>query len=253
MLFDSHINIDLSNFSPNLTLPNFLVGGVLWSDYFPTVIFAKLLSTLFKREFKGSLILNEYVGGFNLKLVEYVISRGCKIISMPTLSAWWFKHFHGSAGGYVIYSLDGKIRGEVIDLLYTLAENNCVLCTGFLAYGEIRRLIEEADATGISRVVVLDIMNPVMRDVYERIHELAKYNHIFFEVRLSSVKDVDTLIHILSHLRSVLDEHRILLSSGSGIDALNSYWPKILSRLKSYFNERFVSLITFENQRDCFG
>ena len=125
----------------------------------------------------GCIVLNRYVGGFNLYAVEASLVRGTKLIMMPTIDAQHHADIYGSTGHY---QLKGKTTGarssytsnrmvtdkglsilsgsklipEVKDIVQLTAQFDAILGTGHLSKKEIFALVDYADSINFNKIVI---------------------------------------------------------------------------------------------------
>ncbi len=121
----------------------------------------------------GGVVLNHYVGGFNLYAVEGSLKTGAKIIWMPTIHALNHLRFYGfpgynsfdseekeekispsSVAGLTIFDPDKKIKKEVLEILSMIAKAEACLATGHLSKDETFALCRVARELKVERVLV---------------------------------------------------------------------------------------------------
>jgi hypothetical protein len=148
---------------------------VVKDHYIPSILGTIMLN---KHEGKrtlalGSLVLNNSVGGINVKMVDTCCNMGVKIVWMPTMSAKWdidtrVGKFVGSGDSSVpeqpIYCLDenGEPNGDVLRLLEYLSQHkDIVLATGHCSIKETTALAKKAKEYGIEKIMVTHPYNTV--------------------------------------------------------------------------------------------
>lgn len=120
----------------------------------------------------GGVVLNAGVGGLNPAAVEQSIKLGGRMVWMPTLSArHHIDHFGGShfggtmrersgparaaaPAGLTILDGEGRLLPAVREILDLVAAADVGLSTGHLSLAEIRVLVAEARAAGVTRIVI---------------------------------------------------------------------------------------------------
>ncbi|MFT9486898.1 MAG: DUF6282 family protein [Tepidibacillus sp.] len=117
---------------------------------------------------KGSIVLNHFVGGFNVYAAELAIKMGSKIVWMPTTSAKNHLKYYGGGEykaqqsehrlnnhpGYTILDSNNKLLPEVREILKLIAENDSALGTGHLSIEEVNVLVKEAIDVGIEKILI---------------------------------------------------------------------------------------------------
>jgi hypothetical protein len=106
----------------------------------------------------GGLALNESVGGFNPAAVEAALRVGAVQIWMPTISAAGHRS-PPPAHGLTLADESG-LRPGVHEILSLVAEHDAILGTGHLSTGEIMRLVPEARAAGVRKIVITHPEHP---------------------------------------------------------------------------------------------
>lgn len=128
----------------------------------------------------GGLVLNETVGGMNVKAVQLALTLGAKEIWMPTRSARNHRLHHGQSGGISILDAAGDLIPEALEILDALAGTSCVLGTGHLSPAETYALIRRASPLGIRVLVTHPEWGPTFYS-YEQQKELARIPNVWFE------------------------------------------------------------------------
>jgi len=154
-----------------------LKGFVLKSHYFPTAERARVVHRAVPGiEAYGAVALNHAVGGLNPVAVEIAGRSGCRIVWMPTVDAenetagrpgsdasnlpfWAASQRELDAKGIApppisVLDDEGNVVEAARQCLALIAEHDMILATGHLGRREIAALVEAANATGVSRVVV---------------------------------------------------------------------------------------------------
>jgi len=112
--------------------------------------------------------LNNAVGGFNKHAVDHGIALGARLVWLPTFSAK--NHIdsrYGIKAGFphttrkmipfdplTPIDADGKVKGEVKEILDLIAQYDVILAGGHLHISEILPVFEEAKLRGVKRLLV---------------------------------------------------------------------------------------------------
>jgi len=112
--------------------------------------------------------LNNAVGGFNKHAVDHGIALGARLVWLPTFSAK--NHIdsrYGVKAGFphttrkmipfdplTPIDADGKVKGEVKEILDLIAQYDVILAGGHLHISEILPVFEEAKSRGVKRLLV---------------------------------------------------------------------------------------------------
>jgi len=112
--------------------------------------------------------LNNAVGGFNKHAVDHGIALGARLVWLPTFSAK--NHIdsrYGIKAGFphttrkmipfdplTPIDADGKVKGEVKEILDLIAQYDVILAGGHLHISEILPVFEEAKSRGVKRLLV---------------------------------------------------------------------------------------------------
>lgn len=166
------------------------MGGLLLKSHvFSTCERAYLLNRLFPgiRVF-GGLVLNDTVGGFNLRAVEAALALGAAQIWMPTKSAANHREHLGGEGTLRACE-GGGVRAEVKEILRRIAASGASVATGHLSPEESAAVAGEALALGVRRVVVTHPewgVTAMKVDVQRR---LAASGRVYFDRCLVSTSD----------------------------------------------------------------
>lgn len=119
----------------------------------------------------ATLTLNPPAGGWNAAAVERAARLGARVVWAPTYGA---RHhlevlgvgpfpLGGFPEGLTLLDGRGRLAAGVAEVLATVARHDLVLATGHLAPVEGLRLVREARAAGVERVVVTHPTEPVTR------------------------------------------------------------------------------------------
>jgi len=116
----------------------------------------------------GGLVLNKYVGGFNVDAVDLAVKAGAKIVWMPTLSEANHLDYYGASdfkaqkaktplrqeGSGLTICENGRLKPEVFEILEVIAGSDVILATGHISNSEALVLVREAAALGIKKILV---------------------------------------------------------------------------------------------------
>jgi hypothetical protein len=102
----------------------------------------------------GGLVLNDYVGGFNVAAVRVALEMGAKEIWMPTKSAHNHKVHHKEHGGLSVFDAHGQLRHDVQAIVRLIANADVILGTGHISPEEANSLIRFAHTEGVSKILV---------------------------------------------------------------------------------------------------
>jgi hypothetical protein len=155
-----------------------LAGFVLKSHYVPTAERASVVRTAVPGiDAVGAITLNASVGGLNPIAVEIAARGGARWVWLPTVDCrnqresraadppgakppMWARlqqdlQEEGIASPPIdVVDGDGKVTGELRDVLKMVAKHDLVLATGHLSRDEIFAVVDAAVAAGVRRVVV---------------------------------------------------------------------------------------------------
>lgn len=155
-----------------------LAGFALKSHYTQTAERASVVSAAVPGvDVLGAITLNHSVGGMNPIAVEIAARLGARIVWMPTVDArnerestaaapegatppmWARIQQELAERGFAVPPVeildeDGRLRGEVRDVLSVIASHDMVLATGHLSAREIDVVVTGANEAGVSRIVV---------------------------------------------------------------------------------------------------
>lgn len=116
----------------------------------------------------GAVVLNRSVGGLDPHVAEAAIHYGAKIIWMPSNHSKWHAEYFDMPDypqlgrtrkqlpgpGVTVFDDEGKLAPGTLQILDLIAEADVCLATGHLSLPEIRALLDEAVARGVSRFIV---------------------------------------------------------------------------------------------------
>jgi hypothetical protein len=121
----------------------------------------------------GSIVLNYAAGGLNPFAVDSAIKLGAKVIFMPTVDARNHIQFYGvgqygkkmqltsalpkayeHVQGITILKEDGELDPAIAEILELIADADIALATCHLFIPEIKRLVSEANKTGVKKIIV---------------------------------------------------------------------------------------------------
>lgn len=148
---------------------------VVKDHYIPSVLGAVMLNKHFSKSTQvlGSVVLNNSVGGLNVKMVDTCYNMGARIVWMPTISAHWdittrVGKFAGGGDSGVpeepIYYLteNGELREDALALLqYLSGHRDMVLATGHCSVRESTALVKRAREMGIEKILFTHPYNTV--------------------------------------------------------------------------------------------
>jgi len=118
----------------------------------------------------GGIVLNNFVGGINPRIVEAVLEQGARQIWMPTMDSEEHRRVFGSVGSYGLKSMDAKgierelagisvldKRGELIDVVKKVIDLvkdfDAILGTCHLSYDELLAVVRYAREVGAKVLV----------------------------------------------------------------------------------------------------
>jgi len=116
----------------------------------------------------GAVVLNRSVGGLNPHVAEAAIHYGARIIWMPSNHSKWHAEYFDMPDypqlgrtrrqlpgpGVTVFDDDGGLAPATLQILDLIAEADVCLATGHLSLPEIRALLDEAVARGVSKFIV---------------------------------------------------------------------------------------------------
>ena len=129
----------------------------------------------------GSICLNYEVGGINVHAVENAIMLGAKVVWMPTFSSansinmMRAQGFPAKGEGFSILDNKGNLVPDITPILKFIKENDLVLATGHISPEEIFALVEEAQQTGINKII---ITHPTDKEFMEKVLTLEEMQQL---------------------------------------------------------------------------
>ena len=175
----------------------------------------------------GGLVLNHYVGGFNLAALETALQMGAKQIWMPTVSSRQFlsRPQSGHLGeaakslpeGLSIFE-DGNLHPTVERLLEAIARYDIILGTGHLSPAESISLVKAAREAGIRRILVTHPQAHFLDMTREQMHQLADLGAILemdYVVCTQILSEPISTAEFAGLIREI-GPHRCALSTDSG-------------------------------------
>jgi hypothetical protein len=159
---------------------------VVKDHYIPSILGAIMLNKHIgcKTQALGGLVLNNSVGGINVKMVETCYNMGVRVIWMPTMSAKWdidtrVGKFVGSGETSIpekpIYYLteSGELNDDALAVLeFCASHKDLVLSTGHCSVKETAALFTKAKAMGIEKLVFTHPYNTV-KATFDEVKPLA--------------------------------------------------------------------------------
>lgn len=174
-----------------------LRGFVLKSHYVPTAERAAVVRAAVPGvDVLGAIALNVAVGGMNAVATEIAGRGGARLVWFPTVDSvnqrtsraeapegskppmWAALQAELRAEGIdpppvAVVDDNGRIRGDVVDVLRVIAKHDLVLATGHLSAAEILVLVRAAFDNGVGRVIVTHPEFTSQRLTFEQQAELA--------------------------------------------------------------------------------
>lgn len=172
-------------------------GFCIKSHYFATVERAKLAKEIYPDvNVLGSIVLNNFVGGFSAYTLEVAARSGTKIVWMPTFDSLNEQQFFRS-GKYEklpfwaklqselneqgfepehlsVFDENGVIKKSVLSLLDIIAKYEMVLATSHLSKEETYALVKAAKEHKVNRIIVTHPNFPSTYYTKEEQKELAE-------------------------------------------------------------------------------
>lgn len=161
-------------------------GFVIKDHYIPSIMTSIILDKHCSKGCRvlGGVVLNNAVGGINVKMVETCYNMGARILWLPTMSAKW--DIETRAGKFVgagdtsipekpisYVKEDGTLTEDIMELLTWLKEHkDMVLCTGHVDIRDTLAMVKVAREMGIEKILVNHPYNTVKAS-YEQAKELA--------------------------------------------------------------------------------
>lgn len=122
----------------------------------------------------GSITISESLGGLSARVVEEQAKMGCKVLWMPAFDAYYFCKGLGFPGGIPVLDESGKLLPAVADIIKVVRTYDMVLCSGHLNFDETRKVFEEANRQGVTKLVATHpLAKTPCRMNMEQVHILA--------------------------------------------------------------------------------
>jgi hypothetical protein len=116
----------------------------------------------------GAVVLNRSVGGLDPHVAEAAIHYGAKVVWMPSNHSKWHAEYFDMPDypqlgrvrkqlpgpGVTVFDEQGALTPATLQILDLIAEADVCLATGHLSLPEIRALLDESVARGVSRFIV---------------------------------------------------------------------------------------------------
>ncbi len=183
----------------------------------------------------ASVTLNRGVGGLNPLAVELALEQGAKCVWLPTLDAANHARAYGSAGtygfsdmtltsrrrsahpGYEVVDGDGRLRGEVDEIIAMTMDYDVILGTGHISAAEIGMVVERCAALGHRKLV---ITHPELRTAGLSFEQMRDFTAAGAHLEFCAV-DLMPMFHCLTlddltRYCTELPLDRLLLSSDGG-------------------------------------
>ncbi len=113
-------------------------------------------------EIFGGVVLNRAVGGINPEAVRQMATfsggRG-KVVWLPTFDAEYYVTAAGGGEPFVSILEDGEPLPAVLEVFDLIAEHDLTLAMGHSAPEEVLRLLPEAAARGVERILVTHVFS----------------------------------------------------------------------------------------------
>ena len=148
-----------------------LAGIMIKCHFESTVSRAQLVNRLVPEvKTYGGVVLNGFVGGLNVQMVEAVLDQGAKQIWFPTMDSAEHRRVFGSVGSYGVASMDSEGQGsgsqgisvvsqsgdllpETRRIIELVREHNAILGTCHLSRGELRAVASYAGTIGAKTLI----------------------------------------------------------------------------------------------------
>jgi len=161
-------------------------GFVIKDHYIPSIMTSIVLDKHCSKGCRvlGGVVLNNSVGGINLKMVETCYNMGARILWLPTNSARWdistrVGKFAGAGATSIpekpisYVQEDGTLTDDIMALLTWLCSHkDMVLCTGHVDIRDTLAMVKIARGMGVEKILVNHPYNTV-KATYEQSKELA--------------------------------------------------------------------------------
>jgi hypothetical protein len=116
----------------------------------------------------GGIVLNSYVGGIDLQVVEQALENGAKQVWLPTIDAAYHALVHGGTGGFDAQVgsdvrreaegnpllWDGLLRPWVVAILEMIGQHDAILGTAHQSYDELKIIIPGARDHGVAKILL---------------------------------------------------------------------------------------------------
>jgi Family of unknown function (DUF6282) len=116
----------------------------------------------------GAVVLNRSVGGVNPYVVQAALHYGAKVVFMPSNHSQWHAEYFQTpdypqlgrkqkqlvGAGVTILDASGGLTAEAKAVVDLVADADVCLATGHLSLGEIRLLLDAANAAGVRKFLV---------------------------------------------------------------------------------------------------
>ncbi|MFB6087027.1 MAG: DUF6282 family protein [Haloarculaceae archaeon] len=291
---DLHVHIGPEVLPRKYTVPGIveaergeMAGLALKNHFYPTTSLIETAETTDELHLVGSVTLNNYVGGLNPDAVyaTALLTDLPSIVWFPTLTIDNFVEHHdweipvewlGFAGveegdmadldwvrpvdeidPVTVTDDDGELVSAAVEVIDAVAENDCVLATGHVAWEDGRTLVEAAVRRGVESVIVTHpIWEPIDMPV-EVQAELGTYDGVYLEQNFAMhhIDDVP-MERIASQIDHVGPENCIVSSdvgqktSPDPSEAMARFADELLARGLS---EREIETMAVENPRTILG
>jgi hypothetical protein len=133
----------------------------------------------------GGVCLNYSVGGWNSEAVRTTAILGGKFVWTPTLDSSHDRRVAGREGGIPVTGSDGSLLPEVEEVLKAVAEHDLVLSISHQSTEERFMLVEAANKTGITRLIIDHPHQANTKMTLEQMEEFARaganlgiYSHV---------------------------------------------------------------------------
>ena len=161
-----------------------IAGMALKNHFYPTSLFINQFSDFNDFTLIGSIVLNNFVGGFNPEAVyaASIISKSPIIVWFPTIDAdnflskskfeipWeWVKKKDFQARrsktikGISVFDKKRQLTKESISVLKMIKKTSSILATGHISWQESKKLVETALAIGVKKIIIT-------HPIYQRIN-----------------------------------------------------------------------------------
>jgi hypothetical protein len=228
---------------------------------------------------RGSIVLNDAVGGLNATAVEVAARQGVRFVWLPTVSAegevakveqaaadgnvpvWVrFERELREAGAtpraVAVLDDEGAPRPELLAVLGIVARHGLVLATGHLSRTEVFAVVDAAVAAGVETIVVTNPEFPSHRLSPEDQVELAGRGALFQRALTTPYTGKCTWDDVFAATRAVGAEHTVWGSDlGQVFNPPVEDGPALMADafLKAGFSEEEVRVMAVDNTRRLAG